>query len=158
MPKPTPTRRTNLYERRVWRVSAQITEFKLEADDDIHLVLFGKSHYMIAEMPSPACLPRKTRDRRAIVAVRKRFVSRCGTPDNSWRSLGATVFNRNGRSSIGVSSFRPAGRRAATRENRRPGGAPSVRALAAGERRRRHRRSRDPGSRRRSVGGGAAWA
>jgi hypothetical protein len=33
-------------------VRAQIVPYKLEADDDIHLVLFGGGSYMIAEMPA----------------------------------------------------------------------------------------------------------
>jgi hypothetical protein len=52
-------------------VSAQVTEFKLEGDSDIHLLLFGDGGYLIAEMPAAKCLPKKTRDRKAIIAVRK---------------------------------------------------------------------------------------
>jgi hypothetical protein len=48
---------------------AQITEFKLEGDSDIHLVLFDQSAYLIAEMPAAQCLPQKTRDRKAIIAA-----------------------------------------------------------------------------------------
>jgi hypothetical protein len=39
-PHPTPKTRTTDFSRRVWRVTAQITEFKIEGDSDIHLVLF----------------------------------------------------------------------------------------------------------------------
>jgi hypothetical protein len=42
MPSPTPTTRSTPYERRVWQVRAQLVEFKLEADGDIHLALFDK--------------------------------------------------------------------------------------------------------------------
>jgi hypothetical protein len=90
-PNPTPTTRNTLYERRVWRVRAQIVEFKLEADDDIHLVLFERGSYMIAEMPSASCLV-GTRDRRAIVAARNLFIRRCGAPSESWQSLGAVAY------------------------------------------------------------------
>jgi hypothetical protein len=79
------------YERRVWRVTAQIVEYKLEADQDVHLVLFDHGNYLIAEMPSAGCLPATTRDRRAIVAVRHLFQSRCGVPTDSWQQLGAVV-------------------------------------------------------------------
>jgi hypothetical protein len=46
---------------------------------------------MIAEMPSAACLPRTTRDRRAIVAARTVFTRRCGIPTSSWQPLGAVA-------------------------------------------------------------------
>ena len=47
----------------MWRVSGQITEFKLEGDSDIHLVLFGDGAYLIAERPAAPCIPKKARDR-----------------------------------------------------------------------------------------------
>jgi hypothetical protein len=36
-PHPTPKTRSTDFSRRVWRVTAQITEFKIEGDSDIHL-------------------------------------------------------------------------------------------------------------------------
>jgi hypothetical protein len=89
MPHPTPTTRNTPFERQVWRVTAQIVNFKLEEDQDIHLVLFGNGAYVIAEMPAVSCLTAKTRDRAAIVKVRKRFVAACGRPTESWQPLGA---------------------------------------------------------------------
>jgi hypothetical protein len=62
MPHPTPRTRTTAYERRTYRVKAQIVSFKLEDDSDIHLVLFWAGRYMIAELPFAACLPPTTRD------------------------------------------------------------------------------------------------
>jgi hypothetical protein len=90
-PYPTPKTRSTAFERQVWRVNVQITEFKLEGDSDIHLVMFGDATYGIAEMPAAQCLPKKTRDRKAIIAARKRFTSSCGQPTNSWKQLGAVV-------------------------------------------------------------------
>jgi hypothetical protein len=90
-PHPTPKTRTTKFERQVWRVNVQVTEFKLEGDGDIHLVMFGDGAYGIAEMPAARCLPRKTRDRTAIIAARKKFTSSCGQPTNSWKQLGAVV-------------------------------------------------------------------
>lgn len=72
-------------------MAAQITEFKLEGDSDIHLVLFDAGAYLIAEMPSARCLPKKTRDRKAIVAARKKFEASCGTPTNHWKEPGAVA-------------------------------------------------------------------
>jgi hypothetical protein len=43
-------------------------------------------------MPFAGCLPRTTRDRRAIVAARARFVSRCGFPTSDWQPLGAVAY------------------------------------------------------------------
>ncbi len=92
MPHPTPATRSTNFERQVWRVSAQVVQFKLEGDSDIHLILFGQAKYMIAEMPLASCLPKTTRDRKAIVAARARFVSRCGQPSPTWQSLGAVGY------------------------------------------------------------------
>jgi hypothetical protein len=44
------------------------------------------------EMPFAGCLPRTTRDRRAIVAVRVGFVRRCGFPTSDWQPLGAVAY------------------------------------------------------------------
>jgi hypothetical protein len=86
-----PRHRSTDFSRRVWRVTAQITEFKLEGDSDIHLVLFDANSYLIAEMPAAQCLPKKTRDRKAIIAARKKFEASCGEPTNKWKELGAVA-------------------------------------------------------------------
>ena len=86
------TRRRDAFERQVWRVNAQIVEYKAEADSDIHLVLYGQGSYLIAEMPAAACLPPTTRDRRAIVNARRVFVQRCGEATDTWRQLGAVAW------------------------------------------------------------------
>jgi len=91
-PHPTPKTRSTGFSRRIWRVGAQITEFKLEGDGDIHLVLFGEGAYLIAEMPGAKCIPKKARDRKAMIAVRKKFEVRCGQPTNRWQPLGAVVY------------------------------------------------------------------
>jgi hypothetical protein len=92
MPSSAPTTRSTGYERRVWRVEAQIVLFKLEEDSDIHLILFDKGHYLIAEVPLGACLPKRTRDRKAILRARATFISRCGKPTPNWQSLGAVAY------------------------------------------------------------------
>lgn len=90
-PHPTPRTRSTPFSRQVWRVAAQITEFKLEADGDIHLVLFDHNAYLVAEMPAATCIPTNARDRGALVAVRKRFEARCGKATDAWQPLGAVV-------------------------------------------------------------------
>src|ERR671936_640099 len=88
----TPTTRTTNFQRRVWRVRAQIVEYKLERDAAVHLVLYdGKQSYMTAAMPSARCLPANTRARRAIEGARAFLEGLCGPARPSWRPLGAVV-------------------------------------------------------------------
>src|SRR5205814_316926 len=91
MPHPSPRSRNNNFERRAWRVRAQIVEYKLEEDGDIHIVLFDRGSYMIAEMPSAGCLAR-ARARKAMIRVRRLFETRCGRATESWRDLGAVAY------------------------------------------------------------------
>ena len=91
-PRRTPTTRTTDFQRRVWRVRAQIVEYKLERDAAVHLVLYdGKQSYMTAAMPSARCLPANGRARRAIEGARAFFEGLCGQARPSWRPLGAVV-------------------------------------------------------------------
>lgn len=88
---PTPKTRSTEFERQVWRITVQITKFKAEGDSDIHLVLFDKGVYGIAEMPAARCVPKNTRDRKAVIAARKKFTTNCGEPTNHWKELGAVA-------------------------------------------------------------------
>jgi hypothetical protein len=72
-PHPTPKTRSTTFERQVWRITVQIVRFKADGDSDIHLVLFDGGAYGIAEMPAARCVPKKTRDRKAIVPAREKF-------------------------------------------------------------------------------------
>ena len=91
MPSVTPMRRDS-FELQVWRVRAQIVQYKLEDDGDIHLILFDGGAYMIAEMPRASCLPQTTRARRAIAEARRLFEQRCGRAEFVWKDLGAVAF------------------------------------------------------------------
>jgi hypothetical protein len=42
-------------------------------------------------MPAAQCLPKKTRDRKAIIAARKKFETNCGNATNIWKQLGAVA-------------------------------------------------------------------
>src|ERR671939_1559617 len=91
-PRRTPSTRTTEFQRRVWRVRAQIVEYKLEPDAAVHLVLYdGKRSYMTAVMPSPRCLPAEARARGAIEGARAFLEGLCGPARPSWRPLGAVV-------------------------------------------------------------------
>jgi hypothetical protein len=96
------------YERQVWRLVAQITLFRLDANGTIQLVLFDDGTYMQAEIPAIACIPRKARDRSAMVAVRAAF-GRCGPATLDWQPLGSVAYlngvgywGRRGRGSSGL--------------------------------------------------------
>ena len=78
-PHPTPTTRKTPFELQVWRLAAQITEFKREGDNDIRLILFDAGTYGIAEMPAAACVPKKARARKAIINARKKFEAASAT-------------------------------------------------------------------------------
>ena len=60
-PKPSilpPRNRISPYETTIWTVSATLVQYKLEADSDYHFVLLDEAgNTMIAEIPSPDCLP-----------------------------------------------------------------------------------------------------
>ena len=91
-PHPTPHRRRTAFQRRAWRVVAQITVFRLLPDGSIELVLYDDNSYVRAGLPSPKCLSRNSRARRAVLATRARFVARCGAPKPGWQDLGAVGY------------------------------------------------------------------
>jgi hypothetical protein len=75
------------------RVRAQIVEYKLADDQHIHLVLFDRGAYMIAEMPAASCLPR-SRDRPAPVRIRRFFeAARCGTANELLAQPGRSLID-----------------------------------------------------------------
>jgi hypothetical protein len=91
-PRPTPVRRRTPFQRRAWRVVAQITQFRLLPDGSIELALYDDSSYIRAGFPSPKCLSSSSRARRAVLAARARFVARCGDPKPGWQDLGAVGY------------------------------------------------------------------
>ena len=61
-------------ETTVFQVSATLTEYKIEADSDYHLVLSdGAGHTMIAEIPDPACVGSSSPLRSSIQKARAEF-------------------------------------------------------------------------------------
>ena len=71
---------------------AQITQFRLLPDGSIEFALYDHGAYMRAGIPSPKCLSSTSRARRAILAVRSRFTSKCGLAKPSWQDLGAVGY------------------------------------------------------------------
>ena len=91
-PNPTPRTRSTGFSRQVWRVRAQVVEYRLESDGGVSLVLYdGKHSYMNAAMPATRCLSATTRGRRAILAARSFFEGLCGPARPAWRPNGAVV-------------------------------------------------------------------
>jgi hypothetical protein len=91
-PRPTPTTRATGFQRHVWRVRAQIVEYRLGADGDVELALYdGQRSYLTATMPHPRCLSATTRARTAIARARALFEGLCGPARREWRDLGAVA-------------------------------------------------------------------
>jgi hypothetical protein len=91
LPAPVdPTDRIAPTETTVWRITASMTAFKLEADSDIHLALKdSRSRTMIAEFPlTPACDATASKEDRATMAqARAGFIAACGQPPTTYRSI-----------------------------------------------------------------------
>jgi hypothetical protein len=75
----------------VFLVHATLTEFKLEADSDYHLVLSdGSGHTMIAEIPDPACVGSTSVLTSGIQNARNEFNARF-TPTTSFQTVNVAV-------------------------------------------------------------------
>jgi hypothetical protein len=78
-------------ETTVFRVQATLTEFKLEADSDYHLVLADTSgHTMIAEIPDPACVGSSSPLLTSIQKARGEFDAKY-TPTGSFHTVNVPV-------------------------------------------------------------------
>lgn len=87
-------RRRTPFQLHVWGVYAQITKYRLDPNGSVRLVLYDDNSYMNAVIPSPTCLSRRTRDRAAIEAAWRFFVTKCGRPDADWQSFGGILLIR----------------------------------------------------------------
>lgn len=76
-PKPTTYPRNNRIapnELKTWQVGATMTQYKIESDGDIHIVLRDSTgHTMIAEIPYLSCVPTSSRWRSQIASARAAF-------------------------------------------------------------------------------------
>jgi hypothetical protein len=88
------SRRRTPFQLHAWGVYAQITKYRLDPNGSVRLVLYDDNSYMNAVIPSPTCLSRKTRDRAAIQAAWRLFVTKCGRPNSDWQSFGGILLVR----------------------------------------------------------------
>jgi hypothetical protein len=71
-------------ERQAYRVTATLVKYKLESDQDIHIVLAGGGKTMIAEMPSLNC-DYGAQARYAMLRARNKLEARYGRASSGWR-------------------------------------------------------------------------
>jgi hypothetical protein len=83
VPNERPSTRS-AFEERKYRVHAIITAAKLEADEDIHLVITDNGHTMIAELPSQHCT-RGAQFRWQMTVARRLAMTRL-QPTDRWTS------------------------------------------------------------------------
>ncbi|HEU4950312.1 MAG TPA: PKD domain-containing protein [Holophagaceae bacterium] len=91
-PNPIPANnRVSPYETTVWVINATLTEFKLENDSDIHLVLQDANGLtMIAEIPAPACVGASSPFASGISNARSEFTA-VYTPTTSFQTVSVPV-------------------------------------------------------------------
>jgi len=57
-----PTTASLLYELKTWQLRAYLTQYKVESDGDLHLVLNDSTgRHMVAEIPDGSCVPSSSR-------------------------------------------------------------------------------------------------
>lgn len=72
-----PSNRISPWETTIWTVTATLVQYKREADSDYHFVLLDEfGNTMIAEIPSPDCLPETAPFISEIRTARQQFDSR----------------------------------------------------------------------------------
>jgi hypothetical protein len=78
-------------ETTVFQIQATLTEYKLEADSDYHLVMSdGAGHTMITEIPDPACVGSTSPLRSSIQKARAEFDARY-TPTGTFQAANVAV-------------------------------------------------------------------
>ena len=92
MPSSYPTNtRIAPAELHVWQVTATVTQYKEEADSDIHLVLHDSAgRSMIAEIPSPGCVGSTSRWRTNISSARTTWTNTYPL-STSWHHINRSV-------------------------------------------------------------------
>jgi hypothetical protein len=78
-------------ELHIWQVTATVTQYKEEADSDIHLVLHDSTgRSMIAEIPSPGCVGSTSRWRANIASARATWTHSYPL-STSWHDINRSV-------------------------------------------------------------------
>jgi len=78
-------------ELHTFQITAKVTQYKEEADSDIHLVLYdGSGHHMIAEIPAPNCVTGTSRWRSNIATARSTW-THAYPLSTSWHHINRTV-------------------------------------------------------------------
>jgi hypothetical protein len=86
-----PTSRIQSTETTLWSLNATLSEFKLEGDSDIHLVIVDESgNSMIAEIPDPSCVGSGSSFASGISNARSQFTSQF-TPSTSFQTVNVPV-------------------------------------------------------------------
>lgn len=91
-PAKPPSRRNTMFQRRTWRVVAQIISFRIGPNGEIQLQLYDHNEYMVASIPARTCGLTRPAVARAISIVRSQFLAACGRPHLTPESLGAIVY------------------------------------------------------------------
>jgi len=78
-------------ELHVWQVTARVTQYKEEADSDIHLVLKDSANRsMIAEIPAPTCVGKTSRWKAGITSARSTW-THAYPLSSSWHHINRSV-------------------------------------------------------------------
>ena len=78
-------------ELHVWQVTARVTQYKEEADSDIHLVLKDSANRsMIAEIPAPSCVGNSSRWKAGIAGARSTWTHTYPL-SSSWHHINRSV-------------------------------------------------------------------
>ena len=86
-----PTSRIQPTETTLWSLNATLTEYKLEGDSDIHLVIVDENgNSMIAEIPDPNCVGSGSSFASGISNARSQFTSQF-TPSSSFQTANVPV-------------------------------------------------------------------
>jgi len=81
-------------EKTQYRIFAVLVGFKLEADQDFHIVVADPTdatRTLITEIPAPACVPEA--ERQTFLALRQRFVAKFGQPSPRFRRVDQVFSN-----------------------------------------------------------------
>jgi hypothetical protein len=85
-----PDNRIQPTETTVFQVQATLTEYKLEADSDYHLVIASGASHMISEIPDPACVGSTSPLRSSIEKARAEFDAKY-TPTGTFQTANVPI-------------------------------------------------------------------